>query len=490
MVHVPDQWRNGISSRLTLLQTALDKLLRKNANSRLSDVEWLQFHSDLVKWISVLQEIVSILESSLVRDHKVESLENLTAEEAESHETTQDSTGDQSNDSFGLLPQPEVKNQEQEDLENSNKTNHKEIGLLGFVVNLNEWAETSKISLNTNIKSLLVRIDSMNTELMKWLSCYLIECAPSQISGQPDLQPGCDQATEVFVTTGLAKREGMANLLHEANTICMMMFNLTEGIRLSVKPILSRLLAENSANQNLQDDMKKIETFISHTENWSEVVGNLLSNAFGMKIDLMKVDIQEVLSNIEINTVELDKTDSQDILGGKGSKNYENLDEKEYAELVDRTNSIQAISFDGNVHSLNLQKIKESREKVSAPMSQETGEKFVVLNTVEELQKQLNESEDLIHTTEKRCSELHEKMLTMGNDLKSKEDENEVLKVEIENLKARLEAQDPTTPSVQMVSNTDLANASRNSNRSSHSASRSNRASKSSTASKNKRSAK
>lgn len=81
-------------------------------------------------------------------------------------------------------------------------------------------------------------------------------------------------------------------------------------------------------------------------------------------------------------------------------------------------------------------------------------------------------------------------MLTMGNDLKSKEDENEVLKVEIENLKARLEAQDPTTPSVQMVSNTDLANASRNSNRSSHSASRSNRASKSSTASKNKRSAK
>merc|ERR1719220_1689313 len=232
----------------------------------------------------------------------------------------------------------------------------------------------------------------------------------------------------------------MAALLSEANSICLMMNSLTEGIRLSVRPILSRLLAEDSANEHLQDDMKKIETFISHCENWSEVVGNLLSNVFGLKVDLMRCDVKDILSSV--NVLGLENTDSQETIGGKGNRAYANEDEKEYADLVDRTNSIQAISFDGNVHSLSLQKIKESKEKVSAPMSDLTENNFEVLNSVEQLQKQLEESEGLIHDTEKRCTELHEKMLVMGTDLKSKEDENELLKDEIEQLKLKLMTKD------------------------------------------------
>ena len=400
---------NGISNRLTLLQSALEKLLRRNVNGRLSDLEWLQFHTDLNKWISVLKEIVSILESSLVRDHKVESIEeNGGYEKINVEDLIEQENSESDNEECDIHVQtdekPEPKTPEN-DFQLQNKINSKEIGLLGFIVNINEWAENSKVALNTNVKSLLVRVDSMNTELMKWLSSYLIECAPQQISGQPELEPGCDQATEVFVTTGLAKRDGMGSLLNEANSICLMMNSLTEGIRLSVRPILSRLLAEDSSNEALQDDMKKIETFINHCENWSDVTGNMLSNCFGLKIDLMKCDVKDVLSNV--NILDIENTDSQtEILGGKGNKAYANQDEKEYADLVDRTNSIQAISFDGNVHSLSLQKIKESKEKVSMPMSEKTEGSFEVLNSVEQLQKQLNESEGLIHETERRCTEL------------------------------------------------------------------------------------
>merc|ERR1712157_140886 len=45
----------------------------------------------------------------------------------------------------------------------------------------------------------------------------------------------------------------------------------------------------------------------------------------------------------------------------------------------------------------------------------------------------------LIYKTEQRCSSLHEKMVDMGTNLKAKEDENDYLKSEIENLKLQLE---------------------------------------------------
>merc|ERR1711881_317528 len=158
--------------------------------------------------------------------------------------------------------------------------------------------------------------------------------------------------------------------------------------------------------------MKRIETFLEHCEIWRTAVGYLLSNCFGISIDLLKVDIVQVLSST--NVVALEQEETQEDLGdGK----FDNDEEKEYAKLVDRTNSINAISFDGNVHALNLQKIKETAQEVSQPATNDSNENFEVLNTVEHLQKQLSESEDTIHATEARCSELHEKILELGKQL-------------------------------------------------------------------------
>ena len=380
---------NGLSDRITILRSAVDKILRRNASTRLSDIEWLQFHNDLQKWIEVCSKVIQILEFSLKKDHKIKTSEN---DDASS------------------------------------------IGLLGFIESLNDWIESSKVALSTNIQSLLVRIDGMNKQLMKWLADYLIETAPSSnLSNKPELKAGCPSKTDVFVTTGLARKPGIGNLLHEASAICISMKSLTEGVRLSIKPILSRHLAEDPSDLALQDDMKRIDTFLEHCDRWRTTVGNLMSNCFGVTIDMLKVDVAEVLSST--NIVE-ELNDEQNILSEnnflENEDQEENKTENQYCKLVNRTNSINAISFDGNVHNLNLKKIQESQEKVSEFCSEESQENINTLNTVEQLQGQLRESESTIHDTEFRCNELHEKMIILGRELKSKEEEIEVLKMKLE----------------------------------------------------------
>merc|ERR1712217_629304 len=53
------------------------------------------------------------------------------------------------------------------------------------------------------------------------------------------------------------------------------------------------------------------------------------------------------------------------------------------------------------------------------------------MGTVEQLQGQLRESESTIHDTEFRCNELHEKMIILGRELKNKEEEIELLKIQL-----------------------------------------------------------
>jgi hypothetical protein len=354
----------------------------------LSDIEWLHFHTDLEKWIEVCEKVIDILEKALEKDLKIKT------------ETAQDSDS---------------------------------IGLLGFIESLNDWIESSKTALGTNIQSLLVRIDGMNKQLMKWLADYLIETAPnSNISNQPELNAGCPSKTDVFVTTGLARKPGIGNLLHEASAICISMKSLTEGIRLSIKPILSRHLAEDPSDIALQDDMKRIETFLEHCETWRRTVGNLMSNCFGITIDMLKVDVTDVVSSTNIVS---EAVDVQEILSENNLTNEnqeENKTENQYSKLVNRTNSINAISFDGNVHNLNLKKIQETNQTVSNFCSDDTEQNLETLNTVGQLQNQLRESETTIHDTEYRCNELHEQMIELGRQLKAKEDENEVLKAQLE----------------------------------------------------------
>merc|ERR1712048_1133384 len=110
---------------------------------------------------------------------------------------------------------------DQEILEKENDVNSVEMGLFGYVANLSDWLEQSSTATTTNNKSLCDRVDSMNNELMKWLSNYLIECAPQMQSGRPELEPGCEEATKVYVSTGLARRSGMSDLLSKANLIAL-----------------------------------------------------------------------------------------------------------------------------------------------------------------------------------------------------------------------------------------------------------------------------
>ena len=378
---------NGLSDRITVLRSAVDKILRRNSSTRLSDIEWLHFHTDLGKWIEVCEKVIIILESALEKDLRIKS-------------EVQDSDS---------------------------------IGLLGFIQSLNDWIESSKTALGTNIQSLLVRIDGMNKQLMKWLADYLIETAPNaNISNQPELNAGCPSKTDVFVTTGLARKPGIGNLLHEASAICISMKSLTEGVRLSIKPILSRHLAEDPSDIALQDDMKRIETFLEHCDTWRMTVGNLMSNCFGITVDMLKVDVADVLSSTNIVS---EPVDVQEILSENCLKNEnqeENKSENQYSKLVNKTNSINAISFDGNVHNLNLKKIQETNQTVSDFCSDETEQNLDTLNTVGQLQNQLRESETTIHDTEFRCNELHEKMIELGRQLKAKEDENDVLKAQLE----------------------------------------------------------
>merc|ERR1712159_20611 len=186
---------NGISDRLATLQSALEKLLRRSVNTRLSDIEWLHFHNDLNGWIETFEKVVDILDYSLKIDKRTEK----------------DKTA-------------------------SLKVGELQTGLLGFVVSLNQWVEHSKVATKTNVASMTSRIDTMNTELMRWLSDYLVECAPKQSSGTPELEPGCPPKTSVFVTTGLARSPGIANLLSVAHAISISVTDLTDGIRASVKP--------------------------------------------------------------------------------------------------------------------------------------------------------------------------------------------------------------------------------------------------------------
>ena len=136
---------------------------------------------------------------------------------------------------------------------------------------------------------------------MQWLSEYLIEVCPNVKPQEPDLKFGAEKESNVFVATGLASKPGVARLLQSAVVNATVLKSVTDGIHRSVKPIVSKLMAENSTSVTLADDMKKMETYLLHSNNWITVAENLMSNCFGMRIDLLKIDVEEVLSKTEVN---------------------------------------------------------------------------------------------------------------------------------------------------------------------------------------------
>ena len=69
---------------------------------------------------------------------------------------------------------------------------------------------------------------------------------------------------------------------------------------------------------------------------------SVLSNCFGMTIDLLKVDVSEVLSST--NVVELEKNESQDTLAGE-ARQFEDEEEKEYWAVLEFLESCKILGF-------------------------------------------------------------------------------------------------------------------------------------------------